>query len=461
MLKMNRLLKLPRFVYRNSRYLSTSVHESIDIDESLRLLSSYTDAELDTKKKVFILQPKMQYLSKARQSMDANVQLEESISLVKTLNDWVVVGSHVVSTKRPASKTVWGSGNISTLAREIGESGADCLFVGIDKLTRSQIENLRKEFASSDENFRVYDRYSVVLKIFKKNAKSNIAKLQIALAEIPYIRYKFSNAELHQELEKKIREEIKRQQKIRDNLNRARRRLDLPIISVLGYTNVGKTSLIKYLTKDEAMKPENKLFATLDVTYHALVLPNSGLKVILVDTIGFISDIPTTLIEAFRVTLQDALDADLYVHVLDASSAVVEEQNKVVFNTLESLECGNKLSDMLVVYNKYDKVKNTQEISHLLNENENSIAVSCQNGYQMDKLVDLIEERIQKIKNYLELRLQIRQGSEEQRFLYKSCAISEIKPFESDQNFVEMKILFDKKTAFRFMKLYPHVKICE
>jgi GTP-binding protein HflX len=263
---------------------------------------------------------------------------------------------------------------------------------------------------------------------------------------------------MHQELEKKIKGEIERQKKIRNNTNKSRRELNVPIVSLIGYTNVGKTSLIKYLTQDEKMRPENKLFATLDVTYHGMKLPESGLNVVLVDTIGFISDIPTNLIEAFRVTLQDALDADLFVHVLDATNPNVEAQEKVVLETLESLGAEKKIENMLVVFNKYDKLEDKSKIDALVAD-KSCLAVSCYDGQGIDDLLRLIEKKIKAIKRYLDVRLKVPQGGEELKFLYKTCAIQQVEPFEEDPQFVVVSALFDKKSALKFMKSFPSAKI--
>jgi GTP-binding protein HflX len=111
-------------------------------------------------------------------------------------------------------------------------------------------------------------------------------------AEIPYIRHKFENNDLYKNVEKKIKKELEIKLKTRNILNNQRREKKMPTIAVFGYTNVGKTSFIKILTDDQKMKPENKLFATLDVTYHGTSLSQSTQNVIFIDTIGFISDIP-------------------------------------------------------------------------------------------------------------------------------------------------------------------------
>jgi 50S ribosomal subunit-associated GTPase HflX len=208
---------------------------------------------------VFVLQLKMQYKSKARQSTTADLQLDESISLVNTLEGWKVTEKLIVSSKKSASKEIFGSGNQEMLSKKIAASGANCLFVVIDRLTNLQVKSLRRTLLGNNPNIRIYDRYTIVLEIFKRNARSSIAKLQIALAEIPYIRHKFENNELYKNVEKKINRELEAKLKTRNLLNSQRRDKKIPTISVFGYTNVGKTSFIKLITEDNKMEPKNKV----------------------------------------------------------------------------------------------------------------------------------------------------------------------------------------------------------
>lgn len=264
---------------------------------------------------VFVLQLKMQYKSKARQSTTADLQLAESISLVNTLDNWKVIEHLIIGSKRSNTKEIFGSGNQELLSKKIAASGANCLFVVIDRLTNLQVKSLRRTLLGNDPNIKIYDRYTIVLEIFKRNARSSIAKLQIALAEIPYIRHKFDNNDLYKNVEKKIHRELETKLRTRNLLNNQRRHKNIPTISVFGYTNVGKTSFIKLITDDNKMEPKNQLFATLDVTYHGTSLSNSSQNVVFVDTIGFISDIPHNLIESFKTSLADALNAHLLIHL--------------------------------------------------------------------------------------------------------------------------------------------------
>lgn len=166
------------------------------------------------------------------------------------------------------------------------------------------------------------DRFSIVIQILSAHATSREAKLQIALAELPYIwhhlgsenssfiRSKLTDSQkmMLRNRERRIKSELDQISLHRKMIRKRRSNKELPVVAVVGYTNCGKTSLIKALTNQEKLEPKNKLFATLDVTAHMGRLP-CNLQVIYIDTIGFMSDIPTNLIKCFITTLEDAMVA--------------------------------------------------------------------------------------------------------------------------------------------------------
>lgn len=181
-------------------------------------------------------------------------------------------------------------------------------------LTQSQKQYLEQLF-----HVPVMDRFSVVIQILRLHATSRESKLQIASAEIPYIWRQFGITDQAQTLklndtqkkllrnrEKKIKTELELVRSHRKIIRKKRFQKKFPIVAIVGYTNAGKTSLIKALTNEEKMEPRNQLFATLDITAHGGKLP-CNLDVIYMDTIGFMSDIPTGLIECFVATLEDAM----------------------------------------------------------------------------------------------------------------------------------------------------------
>lgn len=436
--------------------LKTAIESSVDLpllpaetklDKSLNLSQS--------DKNVFVLQLRMQYKSKARQSTTPELQLSESIALVQTLDNWRVIESHIVGTKRSNSREIFGSGNQDLLSRKISASGANCLFIVIDRLTNLQVGGIRQSLLGNNMDIAIYDRYKIVLEIFKRNASSSIAKLQIALAEIPYIRHKFENNELYKNVEKKIKKELELKLKTRNLMNTQRRDKSIPLVSVFGYTNVGKTSFIKAITQDVKLRPENKLFATLDITYHGTKMLNSSQNIIFADTIGFISDIPHNLIEAFKTSLSDALNADLYIHLVDLSHPDRLAQEKSVIEILKDLAPQDKIKDMLTVYNKCDKVENYEKEP----QQENSLLISCKKGIGLNEIRNLVEQKILMKLGFIELNLKVSQGGYEFSYLYKNTIVKEINECEQDPQFVLMKVLLNKVNALKFIKLFPNVKI--
>lgn len=176
-----------------------------------------------------------------------------------------------------------------------------------------------------------------------------------------------------------------------------RKKAEVPTVAVVGYTNSGKTTLIKALTGDQNLQPEDKLFATLDVTCHLAQF--SGFKVIFVDTIGFITDIPTSLIHSFRSTLSEISTADLLLHVIDASHIDREAQMQTVYKTLKEIKVPDKLiNSMVEIYNKIDKVNEDDhpDISTSI-ISSNTLKLSATNGTGLDELCNLVQAQL--IKN--------------------------------------------------------------
>lgn len=236
------------------------------------------------------------------------------MSLIKTLPGWTVCKEIIVPLESFDKKAVFGTGAITNLKEQARRyCNATAVFVNLSRLRNVQICELENIF-----QLTILDRYKVVMHILREHATSTHAKLQVSLAEIPYLRSRLKYLDIGpsqnwemknkmlEERERKIKNSIKKLRSQRVLLRKKRNNLDIPIVALVGYTNAGKTSLIKSLTGAQSLKPKNQLFATLDVTMHEGLLP-SKLKVLYVDTVGFISNVPTELIECFNATIEDAL----------------------------------------------------------------------------------------------------------------------------------------------------------
>ncbi|KAJ1345757.1 hypothetical protein KIN20_000362 [Parelaphostrongylus tenuis] len=310
---------------------------------------------------------------------DPQRQLNEAVALVNTLPGFRVVQSTVLgvdyNTKR---KTVWGSGQIEALMRMKQQSRVTAMMVNVDMLSPLQQHELSNIF-----RVPIYDRYNIVLSIFKHYANSLEAHLQIQLAEIPYIRnrlhylnkYRSDPSELHvvrhpdhanvdelevlrqreQSLRKKLREVVEKDvERATDETQGA------AMVAVVGYTNAGKTSLVKCLTGAVGLLPEDRLFATLDTTRHAARLP-SGRKVIFTDTIGFLSDLPMHLLAAFHATLSHVILADVIIHIRDLSNPDWPAQSEDVCKTLEAIGLPQDRIDEIIIAD--NKVKSNIHLS--------------------------------------------------------------------------------------------------
>lgn len=312
------------------RYFSAgfSVNRGHAVYFTRKLSSQTVETPKDTHT-LLIIQPDHKSGVIEKPYVPAESKLEEAVSLAEAITGWKVQGTRIDILRKPQSKFVFGKGKIAELQTAVKQSPVSGVFINIPKLSPLQHRSLETLFGKE-----VFDRFSIVLRIFKERAKTREAKVQVELAEIPYLRSRLvkEEGEFDQQrggtgktggagetsLEISRRTLISREKILKDELNLIRTKRStsrsqrakhsLPVVAVVGYTNAGKTTLIKALSKDDRLHPEDMLFATLDTTMHAGKLP-CGLRVIYVDTIGFISDLPHELVESFASTLEDVTSA--------------------------------------------------------------------------------------------------------------------------------------------------------
>uniref|UniRef100_UPI00398F29AD putative GTP-binding protein 6 isoform X2 n=1 Tax=Pristiophorus japonicus TaxID=55135 RepID=UPI00398F29AD len=375
----------------NSRKASRSGKESAEDDEVMledecevedaefeELFQEQISAVPEGGHRVFIVHPDVKWGGKKQYLTTGELQMAEAVALVNTLPNWRVVDQIILSTKSPDNKFIFGKGNFQTLTEHVkGLPQITAVFMNVERLSALSEKELESAWG-----VKVFDRYSVVLHIFRCNARTKEAKLQIALAEIPYLRSQLKNELAHldqqgggsryimgsgetfmevqqrllKERELKIRGALEKLRRKRQLLRTQRKRREFPVVSVMGYTNCGKTTLIKTLTGDVGLHPRDQLFATLDVTAHAGLMP-SRMMVLYVDTIGFLSQLPHRLIESFSATLEDVAYSDVIVHVRDISHPETTNQKVNVLNVLRNLQLSNQLLDSIIeVHNKIDLV---------------------------------------------------------------------------------------------------------
>ncbi|NP_001133555.1 putative GTP-binding protein 6 [Salmo salar] len=419
--------------------------------------------------RIFIVHPDVKWGSRKQYLTTANLMMEEAVGLVNTLQNWSVIDKVILSTKTPEKKMIFGKGNFQTLTERIRRTpGITAVFVNVERLSPAS----EKEFEEA-WGVKVFDRYSVVLHIFRCNARTKEAKLQVSLAEIPLLRSRLRNevANLDQqgggsryimgsgETLMEVQQRVLQERKLKicsalEHLRRKRHLLrsqrkhrDFPIISVMGYTNCGKTTLIKALTGDAALQPRDQLFATLDVTVHAGTLP-SHMSVLYVDTIGFLSQLPHQLIDSFSATLEDVTHSDLIVHVRDISHPETVNQKENVLNVLRNLQIPDRLlSSIVEVHNKIDLVDSYEP------SEPNNLPISALRGQGLEELKIVVEEAIVRSTGKQVLTLPVDLSSSQLSWLYKEATVQEV-DVNPDEGSAVVKVIISAAAYGRYRKMF-------
>lgn len=298
--------------------------------------------------------------------MDKTEQyLDELAFLIDTANG-VAVKSFVQRLQYPDSRTFVGSGKLQEIKEYIKEQEIEFV-VFDDELTPAQLRNIEKELEA-----HILDRTSVILNIFAQRARTSHARVQVELAQLQYMLPRLTRMWTHLDRQRGglnmrgtgetqietdrriilskislLKEKLKEIDKQKSVQRKGREALIR--VALVGYTNVGKSTIMNLLSKSEVFA-ENKLFATLDTTIRKVVIDN--LPFLLTDTVGFIRKLPTMLVESFKSTLDEVREADVLIHVVDISHPDFEEQIDVVNDMLSQLDCADKPTIML--FNKID-----------------------------------------------------------------------------------------------------------
>jgi GTP-binding protein HflX len=311
-----------------------------------------------------------------------------------------VLDTVIQQRKQLDPRTVVGSGKLEELCLHALSLGADMLIFDRD-LSPSQLNAITEL-----TDLKILDRTMLILDIFAQRAKSKAGKLQVELAQLQYSLPRLANrqtglsrlsggiggvgpGETKLELDKrrvkdrvaKLEKEIDKICEQRELTRQGRQNKQFPVIALVGYTNAGKSTLMNRLTRSDVYA-ENALFATLDPTSRALRLP-TGKQVILVDTVGFIRELPKGLISAFRATLEELHEADLLLHVVDGSDPEAESHVKIVNEILDSLELGDK--KRLLIVNKCDLLQDPMQ--SLIAKRLGGVMISAQTGFQLPELL--------------------------------------------------------------------------
>jgi len=424
------------------------------------LMQQYQLQVLDSQQ-VLVIQPCYPKTSpNARQFTTDDLMMSETLGLVKTLG-WKVVDGIILQSGEDSHKLL-GTGQLERIRDNITQLEAKKgLFISSVFVSTYKMSSRNRLLAEEILEKPVIDRYSVILQIFQKHAQTKEAKLQVKLAEIPYLKARlysdldFENESKHSKQrkgrewfdrqrlalnkrEKNIKTEIEKVKSQRAMLRSNRLRNKIPSVAVIGYTNAGKTALIKAITSTEKLEPKDELFATLDVTSHPTVLP-SQLESVMLDTVGFISDIPTSLIASFNSTLEDAALADLLIHVRDISNPDHFSQNLHVLQTLRNLDIPeNLIQSMITVGNKSDLV-NENEWNYI--RDDGMIPISTKTGLNMEELLHKIDSILIKETNRVHAVFKVPTGGDEFQTILKNTNAVVVEVCQEDPNFSLIKTI--------------------
>lgn len=319
----------------------------------------------------------------------------------------------------PNPATLIGTGKLEELQMAVAERAAN-LVIFDDELSPRQQRELEKALG---EDTKVVDRTALILDIFARHARTREGAVQVELAQYEYRLPRLTRAWTHlarqaggraggagggvgvrgpgetqleadrREISRRIaflKRQLEEIRKHRDQYRRQRRKSAVPIVSLVGYTNAGKSTLLNVLTQ-AGVRAEDQLFATLDPTTRRMELP-SGHAIMLTDTVGFIQKLPTELVAAFRATLEEVAEADLLLHVVDISHPNAEEQMAAVDEVLEDLGAGGKVH--VTALNKIDRTDPDADarLQAALQDAPNAVAISARTGKGLPALLTMLDE---------------------------------------------------------------------
>ncbi|MDD2704770.1 MAG: GTPase HflX [Acidocella sp.] len=361
-------------------------------------------------------------------SRSAEARLAEAVGLAASIG-LVVVHEQVFQLRHLTPATLLGKGQVEIAGIALTAAGVDVVVVDA-ALTPVQQRNLETAW-----NCKVIDRTGLILDIFGARARTREGALQVELAHLEYQRSRLVRSWTHLERQRggfgflggpgetqieadrrligdrivRLKAELEEVRRTRGLHRGARKKVPYPIVALVGYTNAGKSTLFNALTGATVMA-EDQLFATLDPTMRGLVLP-SGRNIILSDTVGFISELPTELVAAFRATLEEVAEADLLLHVRDVSHPDTEAQAKDVRNVLNRMAKEGALDEdwparTLEVLNKADALGGVEHVVQ-----GDGVAVSALTGEGLPRLLEEIDARLAARLEVVDLEIPVSDGA--------------------------------------------------
>jgi GTP-binding protein HflX len=405
-------------------------------------------------------------------------RLDEAVGLAQAL-DLEVRNAQIIPLRAATPATLFGKGKVAEIAEACEELDIAVVVVD-DALTPVQQRNLERAWKA-----KVIDRTGLILEIFARRARTREGRLQVELARLGYERSRLVRTWTHLERQRggfgvmggpgetqietdrrllaakiaKLKRDLEEVRRTRGLQRGARKRAPAPTIALVGYTNAGKSTLFNRLT-DAEVEARDMLFATLDPTLRALRLPQ-GRPAVLSDTVGFISDLPHELVEAFRATLEEVAEADVIVHVRDISGADTEAQAADVAKVLDEIGAGEDSDRVIVeVWNKIDLVPEDERAVLVARaaraeaaRGEVVIPVSAATGEGIPGLLDTLASLIDPgapITAYLPAN-----DGKALAWLYRHGRI--VERHDGDDGAVRLSVRLDAQALGRFERLFPEV----
>ncbi|MFU8776122.1 MAG: GTPase HflX [Roseovarius sp.] len=377
--------------------------------------------------RAWVIHPEIDGANSAR---DPALALEEAVALAHALPDIEVVGANLVRLRKPDAGRLFGKGKLEELHQAMEAAEVELVLVD-GPVTPVQQRNLEKAWG-----VKLLDRTGLILEIFSNRAATREGVLQVEMAALSYQRTRLVRAWTHLERQRgglgfvggpgetqieadrraiddqlvRLRRQLEKVAKTRTLHRAARAKVPFPVVALVGYTNAGKSTLFNRLTGADVMA-KDMLFATLDPTMRRVALPEGGPEVILSDTVGFISDLPTELVAAFRATLEEVLSADLICHVRDISHPETVSQARDVATILESLGVSDK-TPRIEIWNKIDRLPEDARAAAVTQamRQEDVVAISAISGQGLGDLIAAIGDKLSDATYLTELHLRFSEG---------------------------------------------------